>query len=627
MGLATTTTAINTDPTRNITLRAYDCSQPFNLNNIDLDTTACQTDSKEETRPEETFSITQKQSQHRADGHICRKTISRFTFICTNSFVAAHQRLAAIPEIELPTKVTPEECQELISKQKWVGPDGVQHNVPMGKTTILTFYETGRQETNGNTITCVGESVKIGDRVMEGIAILDQMKLQVKPTAFKFDTMTGWGEVREDHIMLPTSCRLFNHHCQTDTATYIWGVVEPTRYQKINHFWGRIIQQEGQEVLISKSQKIRLVLGETTKDAGRDYRSTKYEGIFVTTGEAEYLDPFPSDHLKLGSYINARDDYLAYALEQKILQAVDMVRHSSCRRTQDLARTQMNLAAHSDDGLQYLNTGDNQFGVLWGESLHTFNCKEVMVNPRRTNVCSKELPVSQGQLSRYLQPISRILTDHATIVPCSTIMAAKFKTDQHRWITANPALRFVEAPNPFPNQQQKYTLNHTEFSTGGIYTSEQVAEFSKLLQFPKLRQVLKSSMVNELCVEREHQLCHSLREQIGLEVIQRTNIFNFRQRILNFLHKFGETAAIFISIWILAQAAYWIAGLVINFINLREVRGIRKILQLLCPVWLVNYDYGQMAAGARRRQQEEQLQRQEEMRDLTEEQVIQERED
>ena len=124
-------------------------------------------------------------------------------------------------------------------------------------------------------------------------------------------------------------------------------------------------------------------------------------------------------------------------------------------------------------------------------------------------------------------------------------------------------------------------------------------------------------MVNKMCVGREHQLCNRLREQLGTGVIQQTNIFNFRQRILDFLHKFGENASIIISLWILAQAVYWIAGLIVNFINLQEVRGIRKILQLLCPVWLVNYDYGQMAAGARRRQQEEQLQRQEEMRDLT----------
>ena len=56
--------------------------------------------------------------------------------------------------------------------------------------------------------------------------------------------------------------------------------------------------------------------------------------------------------------------------------------------------------------------------------------------------------------------------------------------------------------------------------------------------------------------------------------------------------------------------------MIINVINQREVKGLRKICQLFWPILLVNYDYGRMARGARQRQQEEQLQRQEEMRDL-----------
>ena len=113
--------------------------------------------------------------------------------------------------------------------------------------------------------------MKLGDRIVDGVAILEQMRIEVKPIHYRF-TFGGETEVWEDHILLPESCSIFNHYCQLDTATYIWGELKPTLYQWIKSFQGHIIYQEGQEVLISQTDKIRLVLGEEEKNMGRVYR-------------------------------------------------------------------------------------------------------------------------------------------------------------------------------------------------------------------------------------------------------------------------------------------------------------------------------------------------------------------
>ena len=111
-----------------------------------------------------------------------------------------------------------------------------------------------------------------------------------------------------------------------------------------------------------------------------------------------------------------------------MLKALRKISMSTCQRTQDLALGQMMLAAHSEDGLAYLTLGTNKYGVLYGETLHTFRCREVTVTPRVPGCCSKELPITHQGKPMYLQPISRIITQHPTQVPCSSIMAAKFKT-------------------------------------------------------------------------------------------------------------------------------------------------------------------------------------------------------
>ena len=37
--------------------------------------------------------------------------MSQFTYVCSNSLVASHQRLATIPQIEVTEELTTEECQ------------------------------------------------------------------------------------------------------------------------------------------------------------------------------------------------------------------------------------------------------------------------------------------------------------------------------------------------------------------------------------------------------------------------------------------------------------------------------------------------------------------------------------
>ena len=96
---------------------------------------------------------------------------------CTNTLVAAHQRLASIPEIELPQEVSRDDCHSLVTTEEYEGPDGQRHRVPLGKTTVLNFYEKGRQYSEGDTLVCEGEKVKLGDRVIDGVAILEQIKI------------------------------------------------------------------------------------------------------------------------------------------------------------------------------------------------------------------------------------------------------------------------------------------------------------------------------------------------------------------------------------------------------------------------------------------------------------------
>ena len=104
-------------------------------------------------------------------------------------------------------------------------------------------------------------------------------------------------------------------------------------------------------------------------------------------------------------------------------------------------------------------------------------------------------------------------------------MAGKFQTLKGEWIAATPRLQIAPPPQPL-HQQDKISINHTDMSEGGVYTQDQVEEFLRLLNYPKVWQAIKHRVVNELCDQSDHYLCLKLRDTIGT-TDKKTNIFNF----------------------------------------------------------------------------------------------------
>ena len=116
----------------------------------------------------------------------------------------------------------------------------------------MNFHEAGRQEVSGATIICEGEQVKLGDRIINGVVILDQVRISVRRIHLRFSTVRGT-VVKEDHLSLP--CPGYDHSCTISSATYIWGKIDATQYKRIQVIQALILEQEGQQVLISKQAK------------------------------------------------------------------------------------------------------------------------------------------------------------------------------------------------------------------------------------------------------------------------------------------------------------------------------------------------------------------------------------
>ena len=612
--LMTTMTLVNTVK-GDMTLTGYLCDHPTRIQDyrvLPFNQSACWAPKAPPIKAEP-YSIVQKQTYAMATGTKCSKKVSRFTFVCTHNLVAAHQRMAGVPEIEIPVKVKQEECHTWVTTGKYRGPDGREHQVDMSRTNLLNFNEYGRQEVSGDSIICEGERVKLGDRLIEGVAVLEQVKVTLEKRNFRFtprSTTAVTVQVQEDHVELP--CIGLLHYCETSEATYVWNEIQEAQFQMVQAVEAEIHEEEGQQVLISRQKKVRLALGDLEKFEGRTYQQTRYNNIYVCKGLADYLDPIAASHLKLVAWVSAKDDYLSWALEERILETYDLVSNQRCHREQDMLKNQMATSFTSPEGFHHLHLGGNNFASIIGEAIYRYTCQEVQVQPRATKRCTQELPVRWEQKNFFLEPISRLMKTYGNVVPCSQLLETKFLTKDGGWLSASPRLKYTTAPQQFMDFSQGPNWTHIDMASGGLYTPTQLEDFQRLLNYPRAKKVIADHMVHEVCRDNDHILCNSFNRIAG-EAEPQGLLDSWRGRIIRFLHNFGETCAIIIALYVLTSIILWLAGCIWSCRTLQGVQGRRRWIQPLLPIkWVVSYDYG-IASRQARKEEEEQRRRNVEM--------------
>ena len=198
----TTTTAMNkTKPGESWTFQGQDCTEPRQLQIFIMVKDSCM-GLPPDPVIESTYFILQEQDSHDAKGYRCSKIVSCFTYVCHNNLVASQQRLASIPQIEITKELTTKECQRRAIGGIYRGSDHQDHVMKLDHTTVFNFHEAGRQEVSGATIICEGEQVKLGDPIIDGVVILDQVRISVIRIHLCFSTVRGT-VVKEDHLSLP----------------------------------------------------------------------------------------------------------------------------------------------------------------------------------------------------------------------------------------------------------------------------------------------------------------------------------------------------------------------------------------------------------------------------------------
>ena len=150
-------------------------------------------------------------------GFSCQLIKTRFYLYC-GSF--SHTKFEKIPDVELSQSVGVNQCRKWTRNKVFKTKDGSKHPINVPGENILHINDLGVLDASGS-VSCQGQSLKIGNNVVEQSVILSQYRVVIKCETFRLKTGANV-EVIGSHTRLPRSCRPKSGSCSTDTTTYFW---------------------------------------------------------------------------------------------------------------------------------------------------------------------------------------------------------------------------------------------------------------------------------------------------------------------------------------------------------------------------------------------------------------------
>jgi len=468
-----------------------DCSKPSNLQSFDLNSMCTLNKGGLRSPGGELFTLLQRTTEFEMSGYSCEVRQSEFTYYC-GSF--SHSKVATVPTIEISIPLSYRACDQIIATRKSLTQDGgAMYPVEINAETILHLNEQGQLTTKDNAVACRGLSTKVGGELIDNIVKLAQFRIKIQEE--KFMVKDQMVEVMSQHERL--KCRPTESGCQTNDRTYIWenkqGRCSLEKIQDI------AIQKLGTWV-IDENKKILLnITGEVQSPVGcpiGKILSTEYKDLFLVSKNKEAKFPeLRATNLRIDYQIAGAADYLMYAIEKNYKLLKSQFFTDLCQyRVESFTQGIFKLEQH--------------YGLIRGQALFSFDCKNSIANVREEKYCFDKVPVEP---SGFVDPISKLYAKDAARIPCTTTFPLTVKTTTG-WIQLSPNIKSVPAPEDRANQIVQ--PSHEDMSTGGFYTERETIEWEQLINFPVFHEALSRSISSGAC--ESDDTCQTNLEQSGV---------------------------------------------------------------------------------------------------------------
>ena len=469
------------------------------------------------------------------------------------------------PEIELAVEISPSECYTAAKKERYVDHTGRTRDVSLDGITVFTVNDLGTIHERDGNIECQGQDARISGEIIHQVVRLSQYKVEIRRE--KFLVENDRLETVFTKIKLPGTCKVEEKICVTDTQTFIFHYKEQCQLQKIRVI--RAVEEHG--MLVDHENKLVLKKGNVSPlpeacGLGQFYL-TEYHDLYLTNASVEFE---VVTELNLGTYINSRADYAAYAAEVRLAEMTNTVKTDYCNRRLAEEDRRDGKIFRLSDGLHH--------AVARGDVLSVFKCITRTEEVANLDTCFDRIPLKGG---KWVNPTTRLLSPTANKIACDGFpMILKLSGGQ--WVQVGPGVQ-PRHPPPTESLINHQTFVHEDLSGGGLYTEEEMKKWQSHIFWGDFQTAIVETIAGGVCKHRED--CNAQGRSVNgydlNKLLPSDNIMSIWEKLDNFIMKYGGYAAFLVLGKSLIEMTIGAALLGLTWVTL-GVRATQSLLQALC---------------------------------------------
>ena len=199
-------------------LKVIDCTEPKSIRRYNKETVCKAEEPTEEIPLKERYTILQRPSTTKVQGFSCTERVSLYHFKCG---VWGHLKLQQVPQTMRHEEVTAENCRRMSLLQQYqISGYGDPIKVKLNRPTYISASLAGSLKMQNDKITCVGQTIKMGDTIHTNTLKLAEYQILLKEETFLVSNDKVESET--DHLSLP--CPYHKGECMTGAATFVWNI-------------------------------------------------------------------------------------------------------------------------------------------------------------------------------------------------------------------------------------------------------------------------------------------------------------------------------------------------------------------------------------------------------------------
>ena len=419
-----------------------------------------------------------------------------------------------------------------------VDSDGISFEVQMKEKVKAsgTIYLKGGSDHLGN---CVGQAFIYKEKAYRSSVLTAEYEILVgkNPAIYDFDSRA---------IIFPGkfSTKTQNNYIFDQAfGIFVWNLedlpkTECNLYQEIlsgnaSSYNPIDMSSHHQRITILEDKKERrqaaLLLGDKTTICSRPVFLTQLEDIYLLELREKELPLQLTEIQSLNTDrftdIQGQLGIIHLSQELRLSDAFSKISKQICEANR--ARLESAIKTFSGTGGDLGASLEGSLSIQAGSMAYLFSCAPVFVELRTSQgFCTQEIPVtysiSGAHIDYYANPISLVLQQNSTKIPCSSVAPVKYALPTEKgfdWVCSSPAITRCSPPlelDPLVSKQSLYKTSTMELNLN-LFSRQQMKELSKFQQHLTIRSAVGaviSDIVNndETAGDPAHAILNSMGE-------------------------------------------------------------------------------------------------------------------